>query len=383
VPRHHQRTAAGPRGWAAALLIPVLLGAGCSAPQAEPAEPVGEAAAAQEAPPAPTPVADTGDIVDLPVVFTVRNQNRTDVPCEPDGKEYRVRGHLTAPASVLEEDDPSVTLYLHGIATGEWYWRLDLPGYHYTRQMAGLGHASVTVDRLGYESSDKPEGLRSCIGAQADIAGQIVDQLRTGEYELEGEKPVEFDRVTLAGHSNGGQIAQIAAYTFPGIDGLMVMSWTDLGLTDQALQRFLTAFQECVDGGEPAEEADDPRGYVHYDPTEQEFVTGNFHDAEQEVIEATLPLRNRHPCGDMASQLAGVVVDRAQVAEIDIPVLLLYGADDARVQGQAEHEEWFSGSPDTELVVIPSSGHFVGLERRASEVTDSVSAWLERQEGQG
>ena len=62
--------------------------------------------------------------------------------------------------------------------------------------MARAGHASVTVDRLGYGASDKPpDGKSVCIGSQADVAHQIVGQLKAGSYTVQGGKARKFKRV--------------------------------------------------------------------------------------------------------------------------------------------------------------------------------------------
>ncbi|MFI0367833.1 alpha/beta hydrolase [Actinomadura sp. 1N219] len=347
------------RQWAAALIAVCTAGAMLAAPAR----------------------ADTADtIVDLPVQFTVRNENRTPVRCQADGKTYTIRGHLTAPASALR-DDGAVTLYFHGIAEGEWYWRLGVPGYDHSREMAERGHASVTIDRLGYDSSDKPNGFDSCIGAQGDIAHQIVQQLRRGSYKATGRDDApRFERVAVAGHSNGGQVAQIAAYTFGDVDGVVLMGWTDLGLTQQAMQRFLTSSQKCAQGGEPAERGGDPPGYVHYDVGEAEFVLGNFHDTDRRVIDAAVPLQNRHPCGDMGSQISGLFADGTRLDEIKAPVLLVYGAEDSRVQGGAAHAGRLTAAESVEVLNVPDAGHFMNVERNAPMVHDRLAAWLNRHE---
>lgn len=123
-------------------------------------------------------------ISDLPVSFTVRNINRTKASCPVDGRTYTVRGHLTAPTRLLEgkSADNAVTLYQHGIAAGEWYWRVEADGYHHAEELAARGHASLTIDRIGYDTSDTLDGLATCIGGQADITHQIIQQLRKGTY---------------------------------------------------------------------------------------------------------------------------------------------------------------------------------------------------------
>ncbi|MBT2395489.1 alpha/beta hydrolase [Streptomyces sp. ISL-100] len=323
------------------------------------------------------------DIVDVPVSFTVRNDNRSKTGCRADGGKYRVRGHLTAPASVLSGKKRAVTLYQHGIAAGEWYWRLDVPGYHYAEELAKRGHASVTIDRLGYGDSDRPNGFDTCIGAEADIAHQIVRQLRDGGYTVDG-KPAEgpaatvtsFDKVTLAGQSNGGQVVQIAAYSFGGIDGLMIMDWTDRGLTPEANTRFFSALQSCMAGGQPSRKPSDPSGYVYYDLGPDQFRRGNFHDTEQRVMAAATPHQNRHPCGDMTSQLDSVFTDLEHVGSIKVPVLLVYGDDDARVTGGAAHRRLFTGA-DTALIDIPGAGHYATMARSAPRTFDRIDAWLD------
>jgi pimeloyl-ACP methyl ester carboxylesterase len=327
-----------------------------------------------------------GDIVDVPVSFTVRNTNRSKTGCRTGGGTHRVRGHLTAPASVLSGSKRAITLYQHGIASGEWYWRLDVPGYHYAEELAKRGHASLTVDRLGYGASDRPDGLDTCIGAEADIAHQIVRQLRSGKYSLDAASatdpaavkgtPPAFDTVTLAGQSNGGQVVQIEAYSFGEIDGLMIMDWSDRGLTPEANTRFFSALQTCMAGGQPSQKAGDPSGYAYYALGADQFRRGNFHDTEERVVDAATPHQNRHPCGDMTSQLDAVFTDLEHVGSIKVPVLLVYGDDDARVTGGAAHRRLFTGA-DTELVDIPGAGHYATMARSAPRTFDRIANWLD------
>jgi pimeloyl-ACP methyl ester carboxylesterase len=339
-------------------------------------------------------------IADVPVSFSVRNTNRSRTGCRTDGGKYRVRGHLTAPASLLagsgDGKKKAITLYQHGIAAGEWYWRLDVPGYHYAEELAERGHASLTLDRLGYGASDRPDGFGTCIGAEADIAHQVVRQLREGTYTVGGKpqepakeaakgaaeagkgaaRPTRFDTVTLAGQSNGGQIVQIEAYSFGGIDGLMIMDWTDRGLTPEANTRFFSALQSCMAGGSPSRKPSDPSGYVYYDLGPDQFRRGNFHDTERRVVDAATPHQNRHPCGDMTSQLDSVFTDLDNIRAIKVPVLMLYGDDDARVTGGAAHRRLFTGA-DTDLIDIPGAGHYATMARSAPRTFDRIAAWLD------
>ena len=81
------------------------------------------------------------EILEVPVEFSVVNQNRSLVLCQADGKSYTIHGHLVAPASALAGPD-SVGLYLHGATLGEFNWRFkDVPGYDTMAELAQLGHA--------------------------------------------------------------------------------------------------------------------------------------------------------------------------------------------------------------------------------------------------
>src|SRR2546423_129266 len=143
---------------------------------------------------APTATAAAGEMVDLPVAFRVDNTNSSRLPCHSDGKTYVVRGHLTGPRAAIAGPGPrAVTLYYSGYDSGEWNWRFRVvPGYDYAAELARVGHASVTIDQVGYGESGHPQGNDTCLGAQADIAHQIIGQLRAGTYTASGMQPVTF-----------------------------------------------------------------------------------------------------------------------------------------------------------------------------------------------
>lgn len=316
-------------------------------------------------------------VVDEAVSFSVVNRNTSALACPSDGETYTIRGHLTGPATVLGGGG-AVTVYEHGIASGEWYWRVPVEGFHHSYEMAERGHASLTIDRLGYDSSDRPDGRHMCVGSQADMLHQIIEALRSGDYEWEGETPAPtFTEVTTLGHSNGGQVAQLEAISYGDVDGVVVSGWADGGLTDEATARFQAALGSCMSGGTPSEEPDDPSGYALYDLGRREFVEGNFADTDPKVVEYSAGKQNKHPCGDMVSQLSGVMVDAERLREIDVPVLFLYGEHDARVQLGGVHKTLFVGAPSTTLVEVPDAGHYFDLARQHEVALDGLASWLD------
>src|SRR3954451_8087937 len=205
------------------------------------------------------------DIVDVPVSFEVQNTNTSRDPCRADGKSYVVRGPLTGPrTAVLGPGPQAVTLYYEGFDSGEWNWRFRVvPGYDYAAEMAKLGQTSVTVDQVGYGASGHPQGNDTCIGAQADIAHQIIGQLRGGTYSVQGSSPVKFKTVVLGAHDVGGAAAEVEAYSYHDIDGLMVFTYQDQGYTPFVLGIASDAGARCAAGGEPAYPGG-PGGYVYY-----------------------------------------------------------------------------------------------------------------------
>src|SRR5436305_2853309 len=128
-------------------------------------------------------------VVSLPVAFRVVNSNTSAAPCSSDGAAYTVRGHLIGPRSALSNGrGGAITAYLYGYEGGEWNWDLrSPPGYAYANQMARRGHVSLTLDELGYGKSDRPaDGNGICVGSEADMTHQIIEQLRHGSYRPPG-----------------------------------------------------------------------------------------------------------------------------------------------------------------------------------------------------
>ena len=368
-----------------------LLPTGGSAPAADPVPTPEERAAATAA-----RLADAG-IVDVPVAFTVTNDNRSLLPCNSDGREYTLSGHLTAPAEVLAAEDPGITLYQHGQAAGEWFWRLDRPGSHHAEEMARLGQASLTLDRLGYGDSEHPDGMAMCLGGQADMTAQVIAALRTGDYEadegtadgadLPGDAP-GFGRVALAGHHNGAQIAQITAFSFDGAeapDALVLMGWSGTGLTDRANARFFGGLASCMQGGVPAEaeagppatDEEEAAGYAYVDVGRVNFVAAGFHDTSSEAASLAAPLQDRTPCGDLGTQVEALATDTRHLDAIDVPVFFAFADADTRVADGPDHVERFTGAAETHVVTVADAGHYFVLEPAAERVRTELAAWLE------
>ena len=320
----------------------------------------------------PSASAAAQSVVEFPVSFRVVNSNTSQDPCLSDGRPYTVKGHITGPASALSGSPaPPITMYLYGYEGGEWNWDLKrVPGYDYAAEMAKLGHVSLTLDELGYGNSGHPQdGNLTCQGALADVAHQIIGELRSGDYSLAGGPGIRFTTIALAGHDVGGQVAEIEAYSYRDINGLILATWADQGFTSWILERSAVAAADWCTAS--------PTGYVHF-VSDQEFRTLLFHRADGRVIDATTALRNANPCGIMRSVPLAVEFDPVKTRSVTVPLLDVYGAEDTLIwshAGEAQQQDNF-GSKDKTTVFIPDSGHFPMFELTAPQFRAAISSWL-------
>ncbi|HET9770526.1 MAG TPA: alpha/beta hydrolase [Acidimicrobiia bacterium] len=321
----------------------------------------------------PAGAAPDGTIVELPVAFEVNNHNHSSVQCPADGKDYTVKGHIVAPAAALD-GAKAATLYLHAVTFGEYYWRFKgVPGYDYASIMAGHGHVSVTIDRLGYGSSPRPEGnAGTCFGSEADVAHQIVEQLKSGKYGLEGHDPVAFKKVFTAGSSVGGMVAHIEAYNTNSTDGILNFGWGDHNISQYAFEEYNDLMKRCFEGGDPG-----TPGYAAFARNSRDRFY--FHSAPPEVRKA-VPAPNPDPCGQARSIPPGIFNDEVNLARIDVPVLLVFGDKDAIFSPDAARQQAsrYFGSPEVTLEMIPDTSHFPILEATLPTTVAAVDKWLDR-----
>ncbi|HEY2702533.1 MAG TPA: alpha/beta hydrolase [Candidatus Dormibacteraeota bacterium] len=326
--------------------------------------------------PAPRTVAApaAAALVSHMVSFQVKNSNTSAVPCQSDGASYTIHGRLVGPANQLDPLNPgrSVVLDLHGLGYGQFFWDFEIiPGYDWSEAVASHGVASLIIDRLGYGVSSHPPGMQSCMGAQADIAHQVVQALRTGAYAMDGAAGLGFVRVGLTGHSAGGAIAQAEAYSFHDVDALIVLAWADTGASPKVLADFAQTGAVCASGGNPP-------GYAPLGQSKDEFKALMFHDADPAVEGEATRLRNADPCGDDSSIPAAIATDEQRVASIQVPVLLAIGADDAIFPppSQDRQKSMYTGTKDVTALTVLDTGHALSLERSAPFTRDAVAAWL-------
>jgi pimeloyl-ACP methyl ester carboxylesterase len=240
--------------------------------------------------------------------------------------------------------------------------------------MARAGHVSVTVDRLGYGASDKPfSGRSSCIGSQADIAHQIVGQLRAGSYGVSGGLAHSFKRVALAGHSAAGQISITEAYTYRDLRALILVGFSFSNLP-RGNDEFGFERIACNSGGDPVAGLTD---YAFFGRTDAGFRSTMFHSAPKAVQDAAIKLHYPDPCGDNYSLIAAIARQPANAGKVKVPVLVVCGRNDvlyAPFGCEAQAERFSKGR----TVILRNTGHGVPLERAAKTFRQRLGRFLDR-----
>lgn len=320
-----------------------------------------------------SPVAQrTSHVVSRQVVFEMENTNATKVACVPDGRSYRIRGELVGPRSeVLGADADRINVLVHDLSAGSWFWHLrDHPAYDYATQLARAGETSLVLDRLGYDSSRLADGNATCLGAQADMLHQVVQHARSGSYKFRKSTrgTPAAQHVVVHGHSVGAAIAETEAATFDDVDGLVLMSWSDSGASQRAVDEASQQSATCLRGED----------YATYGQTKKEFRQLLFASAPARVQRTAASLRNPDPCGDALSltQLVGSL--NLTTRDIEAPVLLLFGSKDALTRNDAAEKQAkaFSSSVSVTSRTVRGAGSALPLEKSAPKTRERVLRWL-------
>jgi pimeloyl-ACP methyl ester carboxylesterase len=310
------------------------------------------------------------DIYSSPVSFDVVTSNDSGLPCAtlpPAPQHVTVHGHLTGPAGKLDSDGVHGTLYSHGDGYDETFWRYRGDArYDYVDDMSRRGHVSVTIDRLGYGSSDKPNGNTVCFGTEASVLHQIIGQLRAGSYR--GDRTPRFDRVGLVGHSASGIIAEQEAAGFHDIDALGVLSSGELTATPLVLQRATEQQLRCLTA---------PDGYAGLEADTAQFRADHLYNVEPKIADDLAAHRTEDACAGTRNAAQAIVGNPARNNLITVPVLVMAGANDPFFPHPARQAATFSRSEKVTVHEIPETGHAIAFARTAPLFRDDMNHWLD------
>jgi len=311
-------------------------------------------------------------VVTRAVTIEVENNNETPVACSSDDRSYTLHARLVGPRrEVLGANLPRVDVLVHDLATGSWLWNLrSHPAYDYAGNLARHGETSLVLDRLGYGASRLPDGRATCLGAQADMLHQVVQHLRSGSYRFVGSRQAvpAAHHVVLQGHSVGAAIAELEAGTYDDVDGLVLMSWTDQGASQRAVDEASRQSGVCMRGAERVRTGSSPRDY-----RKLLFVT-----APAGVQRAALTHRDGAPCGDPLSLSQLLLASQVTTRQVEAPVLLLLGGRDALTRDGAasQQRQALSSSSSVTSHVVRGAGSALPLEASAGRTRARVLHWL-------
>jgi pimeloyl-ACP methyl ester carboxylesterase len=249
---------------------------------------------------------------------------------------------------------PTAVLLMHGLSYTKEAW--DVPGYSVAQKIAEAGYAVFAIDRLGYGESKLKNGYDVTHLGYADMARQIVEQLRK-----QG-----FSHVVLGGHSAGAGTTELEAGLFGGVDAIIPMGWHHRP-SNQLGQDFFT-------GDYPrAAQAD----YEYFLGTPEHraemFYTPS---ADPAVVAADTKAAVKTPSGEIFS--IGAQPSRLVVGKIKVPVFLQFGDSDRlfEVQYAQMHAEEFRSSPSVTIDIVKDAGHTFMLTKNGPAGTDRMVNWL-------
>lgn len=196
-------------------------------------------AGAPAAPASPRAASPGPAVTEREVAFTVVGGDGSGAA---DAATRTVRATVTGPTDALEDPGPlqearAVALLLPGPGLpGSSSGHGEHGARDLARALAGRGHATVTVDRLGPHRGRPGRTGGGALGpGDVDAVRQVVGQLRSGGYAVEdGEQAHAFEEVVLA----GGVVARVEAHSAGDVAGLLVLP-TSGEAPSAALQRDL------------------------------------------------------------------------------------------------------------------------------------------------
>lgn len=286
------------------------------------------------------------------VEFTVQKGRYPDEPAgpEPGRTPRRIVGYRYDTYC----QSPTAVLLMHGLSYTKEAW--DVPGYSVARKIAEAGYAVFTIDRLGYGESKLENGYDVTHEGYADMAHQIVDQLRQ-----QG-----FSHVILGGHSAGAGTTELEAGTFGGVDAIIAMGWHHRP-SNQLGQDFFTGdYQRAAqDDYEYFLGSPQHRAEMFYPPS-----------ADPSVVEADTKSAVLTPSGEIFS--IGQQPSRFVVGNIKVPVFLQFGDSDRlfEVQYAQMHAQEFRSSPSVTVDIVKDAGHTFMLTKNGVAGTDRLVDWL-------
>ena len=250
-----------------------------------------------------------------------------------------------------DPDAPPVVL-IHGFGTSSFLWRRLIP-------LLSPWMRVIAPDLLGAGDSDKPREADLRLAAHRDALRETL-------------RGIGVDRFAAIGHAHGGGVAQLLAVegdveALGLIDSIAFDAWPSPAIRE---------LQRNLDGAGPAlvdawirtmfDLGMSHRDRLHQPDLEEFLRAYRGDDAVAAFVRAA-----------RAVDGAGLEGAEAQLAELDIPALILWGEDDAFLPVDVA-ERLGAALPRAAVAVLPGCGHFL-LEDAADTVAPLIFQWLRSQ----
>ena len=239
------------------------------------------------------------------------------------------------------DDGPGpVVVFLHGFP-------LDLTMWDAQRETIGSMYRVIAPDLRGHGRSAAPDGIYP-IDDMADDVVEMLDALKIAEP------------VVLGGLSMGGYVALSIAARYPKrLRGLMLMNTKATADPPETARVREELAREVEETGSVRSvvAAMLPRLFGPFAQANRPELIARI----REVMERTSPR-------GVAGTLRGLAAraDRTpDLARMSLPTLILAGSDDALIPLE-ESRAMASAMPNTEVVIVPETGHLAPLENPAA-----------------
>ena len=207
---------------------------------------------------------------------------------------------------------------------------------------AALGEPCVMPDLRGFGGAPPGGGM-----AVADYADDAAALVQPG--------------CILVGHSMGGKVAlALAARRPPGLRGLVLVAPSPPGpepMDDAAREKLRAAWGDPAAAQEVAQTISRHRDGPAYDR-----IVADHLRASREGWMAWL---DRGSTEDL----------RGLAGQVDVPVLVVAGADDASLGPSAQERHTLSSLPGASMRTVPGSRHLVPLDAPA-ELASAMRSWV-------
>lgn len=244
-----------------------------------------------------------------------------------------------------------------------------LPGYSMAEFLVARGFVVVAFDHLGLGRSDPVDDLYAvtptlAAAAQAEAIGEVA--ARYPELPAVG-----------VGHSMGGMLLTVLQHDHALFDAVAVLGHGGDGLPevlsdDEAALRVDRPYPELERDIETlarvrfADDSPVPRKR----PTNGPFLLPDVPEPAREAF-AAQQVSNLFSCG-LTSMIPGAT--DTHKAGIDVPVFLAFGDHDLTDDYEGARAKYPS-APETELFVLPGSGHCHNQANTRVQLWDRLAGW--------